>query len=290
MRTLGGNDAADPQTLVNAYFRGAASYWAEIYECAGVKEAVHQERLRAALAMVDTLQLSPQARVLDVGCGAGYATVALARRGFIVDAIDTLQVMVDATRDLAIGTEAQSRVRSQLGDVHALPFPNNAFVLVLALGVLPWLPALDKPLREMARVLRPGGCLIVSVDNRWGLRQFLDPLTNPLLRPPRKLIGQVLRAYSQYAPVARSQLTSLRTFRTALAAQGLEELHGVALGFGPFTLFNREILPWSTGMKLHNWLQRLADRGIPILCSSGSQHLVLAKKRSVVIGEGMASH
>jgi SAM-dependent methyltransferase len=266
-------EAADPQSVVNAYFRKEASYWADIYERRGIKEVIHQERLRAALAMVDRSRLPPAARALDVGCGAGLATVGLACRGFAVDALDPVQIMLDATRNRAVETGVDSRVTTRIGDVHALPFPEESFDLVLALGVLPWLPQVEKPLREMSRVLRPGGRMIVSVDAKWQLCGFVDPFLNPLLRGPRRLAAHVLGRDG-----VRSYNTSLRAFHHALDIEGLEVLDRVALGFGPFTIFKREVLPRSVGLKLNSRLQSLANRGTPIFRSSGSQYLFLAKK------------
>lgn len=275
MPNANGIEVADQQIVVNAHFRNEASYWADIYERTGIKEAIYQERLRAALAMVDRLRLQPAARVLDAGCGAGVATAGLACRGFVVDALDPLQMMLDATRNRTIEAGVGSRVTTRIGDAHALPFSDESFDLVIALGVLPWLPQVKKPLREMSRVLRTGGSMIVSVDALWQLRQFFDPFLNPLLRGPRKWAARVL-GRPQRDPL--SYVTSLRTFQRALDVEDLEVLDRVALGFGPFTIRRREILPLSTGLKLNNWLQSMANRGTPILRSSGSQYLFLAKK------------
>jgi hypothetical protein len=63
-----------------------------------------------------------------------------------------------------------------------------------------------------------------------------------------------------------------------LATAGFNEQCGLALGFGPFTLFGREILPRSAGLKIEQRLQSIANSGAPILRSIGSQYLVLAKK------------
>jgi hypothetical protein len=57
MQRLKPNDMAGHQCLVDAFFHQQASYWAELYEREGIQETIHRERLRAALAMVDTLQL-----------------------------------------------------------------------------------------------------------------------------------------------------------------------------------------------------------------------------------------
>jgi ubiquinone/menaquinone biosynthesis C-methylase UbiE len=268
--------AADSQDALNAYFRDESTYWENIYERDGIKEAIHQERLRAALAMVDELALPPQSRALDAGCGAGYATIALARRGLAVDALDPVEAMVRTTRRRAIDAGAQVAVG--IGDIHALPFRDDSFALLVALGVLPWLPALDKPLNEMARVLRPGGHLIVTVDCLWQLRHALDPLRTPLVQWLKPRVHQVLEACGR-PPTVRARMTSLRAMRQALAAQGFEERRGLAIGFGPFTFFGGEILPRSIGLKLEHRLQSLANRGAPLLRSTGSQYLVLARKR-----------
>jgi ubiquinone/menaquinone biosynthesis C-methylase UbiE len=280
----GASAATDPQFILNAYFAEQSSYWAQIYEREGIKEAIHQDRLRAALAMVDTLHLPPDARVLDVGCGTGIATVALAVRGLTVDALDPCEAMVEATRKRAVAAKAQSRITTRLGDVHAMPFADNTFSLVVALGVLPWLPELGKPLWEMARVIRPGGHMVVNVDSLWQLRQALDPLRTALLQHPKKWLRDALRRWFGQSG-ARSYQTSIRALRLALAAEGFEILQGVALGFGPFTFFDREILPRSTGLKLHHRLQALANRSAPILRSTGSQYIVLAQKRDGAMTE-----
>ena len=109
MQSTDAVEAGAPQSVVNAYFRKEAAYWAEIYERNGIKEAIHKERLRAALAMAVGLRLAPAARVLDVGCGAGLAAIGLARQGLMVEAIDPIQVMVDATRKRAIEAEVDPR-------------------------------------------------------------------------------------------------------------------------------------------------------------------------------------
>lgn len=268
-------EAADPQSIVNAYFRKEASYWARIYERSGIAEAIHQERLRATFALVDKLASPPMARALDVGCGAGWASAGLAARGIAVDSMDSVQEMIDATRARAAAAGAASRVTTRIGDIHAIPFPDETFDLVVALGVLPWLPGIDEPLRQMTRVLRPGGHMIVTMDTLWQLRQLFDPVLNPLMGGPRKLAARLL---GRPQGGVRSHVTTINAFQRALESQGLEPLEGAALGFGPFTLFKREALPGGAGLKLNNWLQSMANKGAPILRSSGSQYLVLAKK------------
>jgi len=268
------------QRVLDAYFREESPVWGAIYEREGIFETIHQERLRLTLAMVDGLRLPLNTRVLDVGCGAGLATIALARRELTVDAIDPVGAMTQATRRRAAAACVKARVAVQEGDAHALPFPDGTFALVVALGVLPWLPKIEPPLREMSRVLHPGGYLIATVDTHWQLRQFFDPLKNPLLLGPRSLVGSFLRRRLVSCRGVRPQVTRLREFKRELVAQGLELQSGYTVGFGPFTFFNRQILSPSVGLRLNSRLQSMANAGTPALRSSGSQFLVLAKKLS----------
>ncbi len=268
-------ETVDAQTAVNDYFSAQAAYWAEIYQRHGVKEAIHKERLRVALDMAAGLGLAPAARALDIGCGAGLASVGLARQGFLVEAIDPLRVMVDAARRRASEAGVGSRVTARIGDIHAIPFADKTFDLVVALGVLPWLPRIDEPVREMARVLRPDGYVIVSIDTLWQLRHMFDPILNPLMRGLRRQVAHRRGRSSR----GLSHVISLRAFGRILESAGFDQKAGVALGFGPFTIFKREALPRSFGLRLNDFLQSLACRDVPILRSCGSQHLVLAQKR-----------
>jgi ubiquinone/menaquinone biosynthesis C-methylase UbiE len=274
------------QRELDAYFREESPFWGAIYEREGIVETIYQERLRLTLAMADGLRLPPSTRVLDVGCGAGLATVGLARRALTVDAIDPVRAMTQATRKRVAAACVETRVAVQEGDVHALPFPDDTFALVVALGVLPWLPKIEPPLREMTRVLHPGGYLIAAVDTYWQLRQFFDPLRNPLLHGPRRLAGPFLRRRLVPRRSVRPQVTRLREFKRELVAQGLELQSGYTVGFGPFTFFNRPILPASAGLRLNNWLQFMANGGTPALSSGGSQFLVLAKKANAAEPKG----
>jgi hypothetical protein len=67
-------------------------------------------------------------------------------------------------------------------------------------------------------------------------------------------------------------------FDRAVAEAGLERVHGSVYGFGPFTWFNQTVLPQRLGVRVHNRLQRLADRGVPVARSTGAQYLVVARK------------
>jgi ubiquinone/menaquinone biosynthesis C-methylase UbiE len=265
------------QTAVNSYFQDAALYWTEIYRREGVLEFIHQERQRIMLGLVDTLGLPCGTRVLEIGCGAGFAAVELAKKGYVVDAIDSVPVMVDLTRMHATQSAVDGTVRSNFGDIHNLDFLDETFGLVVAMGVLPWLRHTEKPLHEMSRVLQHGGYLVLNVNNRWGICSFLDPLTNPVLMPIKRIARRILKC-GKSDPRPRTRSMSIRTLDSRLSPLGLQKIRGIVFGFGPFSFFGRELFPYSVGLKIHQALQRLADFGRPIFRSAGVQYMVVAKK------------
>jgi SAM-dependent methyltransferase len=100
--------------------------------------------------------------VLDAGCGTGYGTAILAgskpRR---LLAFDIAQEAVDATQ-AAVGDAAEVG----LGDVGDLPIADDSVDVVVCFEVIEHVEQREDAVREFARVLRPGGVLLISSPNR----------------------------------------------------------------------------------------------------------------------------
>lgn len=119
--------------------------------------------LRARL-IIDALQDKRPSRVLDVGCGRGFYLHVLTQLDFVthIDGVDVNQTYLELARRAA----ADPRVHVQEAVIEALPFPDNTFDFVICSEVLEHLADDSAGLREMHRVLRPGGTLMVSVPDR----------------------------------------------------------------------------------------------------------------------------
>src|SRR5215469_13632239 len=148
------------QEQVSTYFRTHAAYWRELYASEDLQATIIRERHAAVLEWIDNLLLPVGARVLEVGCGAGLLSSTLALRGFSVQAIDLVQEMVEQARIQAAECGATGRLQVALGNAEALAFPDGTFDLVVAIGVIPWVDRPARVMQEMARVTRPGGCLL----------------------------------------------------------------------------------------------------------------------------------
>src|SRR5262245_55780866 len=270
-------DITSYDALVQRHFRSTLPYWEQIYADQSVYGRIYQERARRAIDCADSLGVTAGTRVLEIGCGPGIITTALAASGATVWAIDSLQEMVDRTTAMAEQAGVSSRVFAQAGHIDNVPFEDATFDLVVLIGVTEWLESLRQPLREIFRVLQPGGHLIISADNNFPLHQILDPVFNPALKPFKRRIGRMLRAAGLRTRRPRFHAYSLSGFDDELANAGFDKITGQTLGFGPFTFCNRRLLNERAGWNLHLRLQELADKGVPLLRSSGLVYLVLAK-------------
>lgn len=269
------------QKLVDAYFQATAPEWEAIYQRQEeVYARTYQQRRMVALSLVDKMALPENAHVLEIGCGPGLTTVALAQRGYSVHAIDRLREMIETTRNRAREVGLQHRVIASVGDVRNLAFPNNSFQLALMIGVTEWLDSLRQPLKEIAQVIAPGGFLIVSFDNSWALHQLVDPILNPVLAPVKKARRAIRRALGLLTPGPRGYAHSMRRFKSCLAASGFETRETVTVGFGPFSFFRRNLFSETTGLKINQKFQDWANAGVPVLRTMGCVYVVAAVKAS----------
>lgn len=106
--------------------------------------------------------LPDKAAVLDIGCGGGFLTNALAQSGHRVSGVDLSQ---ESLR-VAAKNDATGSVSYQVADAYALPFEDQSFDVVCALDLLEHVDLPEKVIQEASRVLRPGGRFFFHTFNR----------------------------------------------------------------------------------------------------------------------------
>ena len=103
-------------------------------------------------------QISPGARVLDVGCGQGRTACRIAQEtGCEAVGVDIMPRMVEAAQATAKKMKVADRVRFEAGDARRLPFEDNSFDVVLVESVTVFVEDVAKALAEYWRVAKPGG-------------------------------------------------------------------------------------------------------------------------------------
>lgn len=173
-------------------------------------------------AKYDELGLKTGDKVLDLGCGFGRHAFEAARRGASVVALDagrdevegvaaTFAAMVEVG-ELASGSLHANVVQ---GDALYLPFPDGSFDRVICSEVLEHIPDDVAVMRELARVLRPGGTMAITVP-RFGPELINWALSDEYHNVP----GGHIRIY-------RRSVLNERLASTGLVVTGHHYAHGL---------------------------------------------------------------
>jgi len=163
----------------------------------------------------DRFPVSPGDRVLDMGCGGGRHAFALLRKGADVVALDysmseveSVNAMFAAMRE-AGEVPADARAVAVRGDAYRLPFPDNAFDVIVAAEVLEHLHDDARVFAELRRVLRPGGRIAVTVP-RW----FPERVCWALSDAYHQVEGGHVRIYRRGQVLGRLRAEKLRPYAT----------------------------------------------------------------------------
>lgn len=179
-------------------------------------------------------------RLLDIGCGTGHQMMEMRERGFEVAGIDGSDEMLDRARANNPGAPVEQ------ADVEALPFPDASFDYILCIEVLRYLPDSRGAIREMARVLKPGGVALVTAIPPLNLNGYfvINRLATAL---PQKSLTRLKQFFN-------SSRSLRRMFQQAGFAR--PTIHGVYAG--PLNWISR-LAPGQTTRFLQNW-ERLDDK------------------------------
>ncbi|MBE9182056.1 methyltransferase domain-containing protein [Oculatella sp. LEGE 06141] len=151
-------------------------------------------------------QLAPGTTVLDVGCGIGGSSRILARDyGFAVTGITISPQQVKRAQEL---TSNELDVRFQVDDAMSMSFPDASFDVVWSIEAGPHMPDKAVFAKELMRVLKPGGILVVADWNQRDARQ------TPLNGWERSVMRQLLDQWSH------PEFASIEGFAEQLAATG----------------------------------------------------------------------
>jgi ubiquinone/menaquinone biosynthesis C-methylase UbiE len=147
---------------------GAGQFGPDVYadwRVSSLGEITEALEHRVILRLAGPLQ---DQSVLDVGCGDGTLVLVLASNGAArVAGCDLDPRMVARARVGA--TRNHTRIDLAVARCQALPFPDGTFDVVTCITVLSFVPDAGTAIREMARVLRPGGRLVIGDLGKWSV-------------------------------------------------------------------------------------------------------------------------
>lgn len=234
----------------------------------------------------DRLGLRPGERVLDLGCGGGRHAFEALRRGAQVVAFDQeaaeLKDVAGVVSAMAGNGEipVPGRGTCTCGDATALPYPDGCFDRIVAAEVLEHIHTDEAAIAELARVLRPGGTIAVTVP-AWLAERICWLLSEDYHAPAAP--GGHVRIYTR--SVLRSRLRG-----AGLRPSGSHRAHGLHSPYwwlrcavGPdndthlLVRAYHTVLVWDlAGKRPWSYLTRLADRALnPVI---GKSIVVYARK------------
>ena len=236
------------ESAVRRYFDAAVPEY--------VREREAQLSYRTQKALVLGMLGGIQGRILDLGCGPALMEPAFLARGLEAWGIDVSPEMIAAGR----ARVPDPKCHLATGDACALQFASGFFDAVVSMGLLEYVPDYRPVLREVRRVLRPGGIAIFTVPSRVS---------------PYHLAG---RAWRGLRGRSASSLSENRCVPWRLDRElqecGLRKLEGRGCNFIFFPLHDKaprasdrlnRSLGWLSGTSLGPWL--------------GSQYIVKAATR-----------
>lgn len=189
---------------------------ARLYDAATPLGEFYRDRMRRVAGLLGDVE----GDLLDVGCGTGQMLRFLrdTRPGrFALTGLDRATSIISVARRV-VGDDPA--VRLVVGRSEQMPFPAACFDVVLAMGSLEYVTDIERALGEIARVTRPGGLAIVTMQNRWSPYRLWDTAVWSRVRRRRGGVESPI--------VVR---LGERHFRLALTAAGLAPLSVVYYGF-----------------------------------------------------------
>lgn len=139
-------------------------------------------RRRAVAELLDRLEFD---EVLDLGCGSGGYLPLVSAHDCEYHGCDFSESMIDAARERAVDIGVADRTSFEVADAADTPYPDDRFDVVFSVGLLEYFEDPDDLLREISRILRPGGGLVLHSYSPY---PYLNHMW-PLLGRVKRLIG-----------------------------------------------------------------------------------------------------
>ena len=204
----------DKQAIADAFGKAAKHY---------DQSAAFQRQVgHYLMAKLPALNIA-DSQVLDLGCGTGYFSQQLVQRGMKVCAADLSSQMLDQAK-----RRCGEGVTYVEGDAECLPLPDDQFDFAFTSLALQWCDDLSVPLRELRRVVKPGGHIVFSTLAEGSLHE----------------LSYAWKQVDQYQHV--NQFLSQKAIKLALAQAGCTE---VDLEFLPITMYYRSAVDLMKDLK-----------------------------------------
>jgi ubiquinone/menaquinone biosynthesis C-methylase UbiE len=234
--------------------------------------------MNTALNWIDKSNLPKKSKILDIGCGAGFAVNEVIKRGYKAFGIDYSFKMLEVSKKTSSIHIGHKPVFTQ-ADLESLPFKNSSFDVVICMGVATYLSALDNAFKEFARVLKSNGILVLSIVNKARLVNRLDlPF---LIKSQLKKIFQKYKFFFNIIDEEAQDFFAGKTYtipyvKKVMRRYGFNFPEYRTIPLGLLSFWGREIPPRKLNLGVTMFFEKYIN--IPVIGSFGAMVLFKAKR------------
>lgn len=184
------------QMAIDTYWRRTPENFEDHYQGGkGLGKIVERFLINRQSKIEKLLDIQPNQKVLDVGCGSGVILEKVVQKGGFAVGLDYSQKTLDLAKK-RLDPYPKNSYQLILADTHHLPFNEGAFDCLIASGLLDYIEETEKVLSEFQRVLEKGGTLIITVPKKASPFWFLRTSWGNFLRKKFLDLPPIIRWFS----------------------------------------------------------------------------------------------
>lgn len=262
------------ETIIS-FFDQKITWWTDVYR-EDLPRGFFSFEMRNRLKLVAE-QLSAQIQqmdnpdVLECGCGPGDILEQLAPLHCKLTGLDLNRRYLDMSAQRVPGATMVD------GDVEHLPFPDESFDIVYAVGVLLYVKNDHLAIKEIARVTKNGGYVVISVSNYMMLHLLLDPYY--VYKYIKKMLCINRKITNTDFDESKIRRYTLRKLIRLCGNYNMNEIRTLSTSFGPIRFWCKKLFSLYTSIKISESIRNLSNIKIFSSLNHVGNHLVISLRK-----------
>jgi ubiquinone/menaquinone biosynthesis C-methylase UbiE len=272
------NEDRNHYDKVVSFFDKEYNWWTDVYRedlPRGFFSFDMRRRLELVIGQLTTeIQKMDNPNVLECGCGPGDILALLAPLHCKLTGVDINH------HYLNLAAKKIPRATLIEGNLERLPFPDASFNIVFAVGVYGYLKDDHIAAREIARVTKEGGFVLITVQNYIMLHLLLDPYY--IFKFFKKLIGLNKQPSNTEFTNRILRRYTLTQIRNIFKKDDFQEIRSMTTSYGPLRFWCKEIFPLSMSIRISEIIRKLSERKIFTCFKRIGNHLIITLRKGPI--------
>lgn len=269
------NEGRNQNETMISFFDQDLRWWQDVYRedlPRGFFSFEMRRRLELVAEQLTTeIKAMENPAVLECGCGPGDILKLIEPLPCQLTGLDLNPRYLDLAAEKVPGAKLLD------GNIEELPLPDASFDVVYAVGVLQYLNDDQLAVREISRVTKDGGFVLISVPNYRMLHLLLDPYY--LFRTFRRILGTKEQLTTAEFDESKIRRFTLKQLRKLFADYGMNEIRSMSTSFGPLKFWRREVLPLAISMRSSEVLRKGSEMKIFSGLKHVGNHLLITLRK-----------